>query len=167
MVLFYGVPVKVLVEQGAAGGSFSVGTQWYFDKGFISFCSQSLSYIDGSEPTKLTESSGGGCHNEGGYVATSPNEQHVFVKYADRFELHSATGAKTKVIETTAINKDRGTPKNFRWIGNDYLIMFETIINPYIYDEDATAFVHLFDRSKNQVTPLIDNAYLVETHRYE
>lgn len=153
---------EVIVKRGAAGGAFSIGTQWYFNSAFVAYCSQSLSNIDGSEPTTLTTDGGGGCHNQDGFVATSPNGQFSLVKYADRFELHNITGQKTVVTETTPIAKGRGAPTNLRWINDDYAYFFESLVDPQAYSDDATAFVHLFDRKKNQITPLIDGAWLVE-----
>lgn len=151
----------LVVEAGGAGGDFSVGDQWYFDKGFITYCSQSLSFVDGSAPLTLTQSGGGGCHSQGGFVTTTPNGQYALVKFMDRFELHTLSGSKQTVVETTEIPKGRGAPSVFQWLGNEYVVIFESTNDPSDY-YSRTAFVHLYNRHTNQITPIIDDAYLVE-----
>jgi hypothetical protein len=155
-------PQEINVGRGGAGGDFSTGRKWYFDKGFVVYCRQDLYFVDGSKPIELTNDGGGGCHNEEGFVATSPNGQYAFIKFKNRFEIHTIDGNKTVIKETTPLSKGRGAPKNLIWLNDDYMVIFESIYGGYS-STDVKPKVHLFDRKTNTIKPLIDNAYLIDT----
>jgi hypothetical protein len=152
---------EIVVGRGAAGGDISTGRKWYFEQGFVVYCREELYFTDGRPPLQLTNDSGGGCHNEEGFVATSPGGEYAFLKFQDRFELHDIDGNAIVVQEAEAVAKGRLTPKNFIWRNDDYMIMFESVSggnnggieNPKVY---------LFDHQANIIKPLIENAYLVE-----
>lgn len=150
---------EIKVYHGAAGGDISTGIKWLFNEAFISYCSQHLSFLDGREPLQLTNSGGGGCHNEEGFVATSPSGEYAFVKFSDRFELRSKSGDKKVIIETNPMAKGRGTPQNLIWINDDYMAIFERTYNAD-YGTGEKPKIYLFDRKANTVKPLIQNAYL-------
>jgi hypothetical protein len=154
---------EVIVLHGAAGGDFSTGNKWYFDKAFVSYCSQYLTYLDGKKPLELTSEGGGGCHNEEGFVATSPNGGYAFVKFADRFELHDRGGGVQVVDESTLLSKGRSFPKNFMWLDNNNMIMFESTYGGSTYGGGTTPKVHLYNNQSNTLRLLIDNAYLIES----
>lgn len=154
---------EILVLHGAAGGSFATGNKWYFDKAFASYCSQYLTYLDGTKPLELTNSGGGGCHNEEGFVATSPNGNYAFVKFADRFELHGQDGSKQVVKESTPLTKGRGFPQNLIWLNNDYMVMFESAYGGSSYGGEEKPKIHIYDRQNNTLKPLVQNAYLIES----
>lgn len=147
---------KTIVYSGTADDEASRGNKWYFNEGFVSYCSQYLSYLDGREPFELTHSGGGGCQNAEGFVSTSPNGEYAFIKYSNRFEIHQKDGKKFVVSESINIPKGKGVPKNFLWINNDYLVIFESAYN----NTDKNPRVFLFDRKANKIYPLIENAYL-------
>ncbi len=153
---------EIKVYHGAAGGEFSVGLQWYFNEAFISYCSQHLTYLDGREPLELTNSGGGGCHNEDGFVATSPNQEYAFVKFSDRFELHKRNGEKATIKETKELAKGRGAPGPLIWVNENYMAIFDRAAN-YNDGTNTKPSVYLFDRKSNLVKPLIQNAYLEES----
>lgn len=155
-------PKEIIVGRGGAGGDFSTGRKWYFEKGFVVYCRQELYFVDGSEPLKLTNSDGGGCHNEEGFVATSPNSEYAFVKFSDRFELHTRNGDKTVIKETQKQTKGRSAPKNLIWLSDDYMIIFGNATGGYAFADEIPK-VYLFDRKNNVVKPLIKNAYLLES----
>jgi hypothetical protein len=156
---------EIFVGRGAAGGDFPTGRKWYFEKGFVAYCREELYYVDGSPPLQLTNDSGGGCHNEEGFVATSPGGEYAFVKFQDRFELHSRDGNVTVVAEAEPILKGRGMPKNFIWVNDDYLVIFERTYSGD-YGTGESPKVYLFDRQANVIKPLIENAYLTERAPY-
>lgn len=138
------------VELFGAGGSPSTGLKWYFNKGFISYCSEHIFFVDGTGPLELTRTGGGGCHNEEGFVATSPNNEYTFVKFGDRFELHIKDGTKTVIKEIDAVEKTRFSPRELIWLNNDFMA---------IYDYDANKKrIFLFNRRQNTIRKLIDNA---------
>jgi hypothetical protein len=116
--------------------------------------------LDNTKPLELTDSSGGVCHNEEGFVATSPNGKYAFIKFSDRFELHSKDGSKHVVKESAPLPKNRRFPKNLIWLNNDYMIMFEVSSN---YRLGRKPKVHIYDRQNNFLKPFIENAYLRET----
>lgn len=153
---------EILVMSGAAGGDFSTGLKWLFNDAFISYCSQHISFIDGRQPLELTNDGGGGCHNEEGFVSTSPNNDFAFLKFKDRFELRSKNGDIKKVVETTQLAKGRGAPKNLIWLDNDNMIIFQSAYGGGTsYPEPPK--VYLFDRETNTVKPLVQNGYLIES----
>lgn len=155
-------PVSVSVKNlaGGAGGDIPAGPKWYFNKAFLLDCQQELLFVDGvTSPMELTHTGGGGCHNSEGFVATSPNDQYAFVKFGDRFELHTLNGEKTVIKETSPLEKSRLTPKNLIWINNDYMVIFERATNAD-YGTGKKPRVFLFDRKANEIKPLIENAYL-------
>src|SRR3989344_643278 len=155
-------PKEITVGLGSAGGDFSTGRKWYFEKGFVTYCRQDLYFVDGSQPLELTNDGGGGCHNEEGFVATSPGGEYAFVKFKDRFEVHTKDGNKTAIKETTALTKARGEPKNLIWLNDDYMVIFESTYGGYS-GSDKKPNVHLFDRKANIIKPLIENAYLIDS----
>lgn len=155
---------EISVLHGAAGGNFSTGMKWYFNKAFASYCSVYLTYLDGTKPLELAKSGGGGCHNEEGFVATSPNGQYAFVKFTDRFELHNQYGAKQVVKEVEPLSRRRGSPENFIWLSNDYMVIFEDTLSGANYGDETTT-VYIYDRRNNTLKPLIQNAYLIETSK--
>lgn len=146
---------------GGAGGDAPTGLKWYFNKGFIAYCQELLFFVDGSKPLELTHTGGGGCHNEEGFVSTSPNGEFAFVKFDDRFELHTKNGEKKTINEATTIRKTRSTPKNLIWINNDYMLIYEsTFSGSVIGKASANPRIFLFDRNANLIKPVIDNGYL-------
>ncbi len=153
---------EVFVLFGAAGGDFSTGNKWYFNKAFFGYCSEHLVFIDGSDPIELTNSGGGGCNNEEGFVATSPSGKYAFVKFADRFELHTVEGQKQVVNEATKLSKGRGFPKNLIWLDDDNMIMFERVYSGDTYGEQEPPKIHIYNRQTNTLKPLISDAYLLE-----
>ena len=158
-----GASVKeITVGIGAAGGDLPAGRKWYFEKGFVPYCREELYFVDGSPPWQLTNEGGGGCNNEEGFVATSPNGEYAFVKFQDRFELHDIDDNVTVVQETEALAKGRGMPKNFIWLNDVQMIIFESA---YEWENGPAGSpkVYLFDRLANTISTLIENAYLVET----
>lgn len=152
-------PKEIQVGRGGAGGDISTGRKWYFEKGFIAYCSPELYFVDGSQPLLLGGKGGGGCTNEEGLVATSPNSEYAFVNSRNGFELHTKNGGKQTIIETVPVPRSRGIPKNLIWINNDYMAIFERMEN---YDDGTGSKprVFLFDRKANVIKPLIENAYL-------
>lgn len=155
-------PVSVIVKNlaGGAGGDIPAGPKWYFNKAFLLDCQQELFFVDGvTPPMELTNTGGGGCHNSEGFVATSPNGQYAFVKFGDRFELHTLNRGKTIIKEVSPLEKSRLTPKNLIWINNDYMAIFERATNAD-YGNGKKPRVFLFDRKANEIKPLIENAYL-------
>jgi len=149
---------EIKVESGAAGGEPSTGEKWFFNRAFVSHCSQSLSYLDGKNPMVLTNSGGGGCHNEEGFVSTSPDGAYAFLKFSDRFELYGSDGTKKIISETMPMPKGRGAPKNLIWLSNDYMAIFESTYKSDHKDNKATLF--LYDRNANTITPIVENAYI-------
>lgn len=153
--------IKIKDLAGGAGGDASTGLKWYFNKGFVMYCMQSIFFVDGRDPLELTHTGGGGCHNEEGFVATSPNGEYAFVKFDDRFELHTKSGEKKTINESTPIQKTRSTPKNLIWINNDYMLIYEsTFSGSVIGESSASPRIFLFDRKANTIKPIINNAYL-------
>jgi len=152
---------EVLVISGAAGGDPSTGLKWLFNEAFISYCSQHLSSIDGKQPLELTNDGGGGCHNEEGFVSTSPNGDFAFLKFKDHFELRSKNGDIKKVVEATQLAKGRGAPKNLIWLDNDHMIIFQSAYSGGSnYPESPN--IYLFDRKTNIIKPLVQNGYLIK-----
>lgn len=151
---------SVKLDGGGAGGDESTGAKWYFDQGFVYYCTQSIYFINGSN-MGLTNSGGGGCHNEEGFVATSPNGEYAFVKFDDRFELHTKNGERKTITEIYPINKWRMGPQNLIWFDNDYMAIFENTNGYVIGSKDEKPNIFLFDRKENSIYPLIKNAYLV------
>lgn len=147
---------ELTVRSGAAGGPPSIGHAWYFEKGFVVYCSEELYFVDGSPAWMLTNEGGGGCNNEEGFVATSPNGKYAFVKFTDRFELHDIDGNISVVQEIDPLAKGRWAPGKFIWLNDDYMIIFTNLHK----EKDAT--VYIFDRIANTIKPLIENAYLIE-----
>jgi hypothetical protein len=154
--------IEITVGRGAAGGDFPVGRKWYYEKGFVAYCREELYFVDGSPPLPLTNDPGGGCHNEEGFVATSPNGEYAVLKFQDRFELHTRDGNVTAINELEPIAKGRGVPKNFIWANDDYMIIFESTHRGGFGTIDGPK-VFLFDRQANLIKTLIENAYLLET----
>lgn len=150
--------IKVKDMGGGAGGDVSTGLKWYFNQGFVIYCMQNIYFVDGREPLELTHTGGGGCHNEEGFVATSPNDEYAFVKFDDRFELHTKAGDKRIINESTPIQKSRGTPKNLVWINNDFMIIYENTFGGESTTQKPRVF--LFDRNANLIKPVVDDAYL-------
>lgn len=103
--------VKVEDLGGGAGGDVSTGLKWYLNKGFVIYCMQSISFVDGRGPLELTHTYGAGCHNEEGVVSTSPNGEFAFVKFDDRFELHTKNGEKKVINEEVKIQKNKNYAK--------------------------------------------------------
>lgn len=151
-------PKEIGVGRGGAGGDFSTGRKWYFEKGFVAYCRQDLYFVDGSKPLQLTNDGGGGCHNEEGFVATSPSGEYAFVKFKDRFELHTKNGEKKVISETTPLAKGRGVPMNLIWVNDDYMAIFERTTNADY--GTGKPKVYLFDRKANVIKSVIENAYL-------
>lgn len=154
--------MEITVGRGAAGGDLPAGRKWYFEEGFVPYCREELYFVDDSPPWQLTNDGGGGCNNEEGFVATSPNGEYAFIKFKDRFELHDTDGNVAVVQETEALAKGRGAPKNFIWLNDDQMIIFESA---YEWGDGPAGSPkdYLFDRLANTISPLIENAYLVET----
>lgn len=153
---------EILVMSGTAGGEFSTGLKWLFSDAFISYCSQHLSFVDGREPVELTNDGGGGCHNEEGFVATSPNGDFAFLKFKEHFELRSKTGEVRKIAETTQLTKGRGAPKNLIWLDNDNMIIFQSTYGGGInYPKPPN--IYLFDRKTNTIKLLVQDGYLIES----
>jgi len=144
---------------GGAGGDVSTGLKWYFNQGFVPYCMESIFFVDNKEPLELTHSSGGGCHNEEGFVATSPNGEFAFVKFDDRFELHTKSGKKKIINETIPLRKTRSTPKNLVWLDNNHMIIFEDTFGPDSGNPEEPK-IFLFTREKNTIEPLVTNGYL-------
>jgi hypothetical protein len=155
-------PKKIGVGRGSAGGEISTGRKWYFEKGYVTYCRQELYFVDGSSPLQLTHDDGGGCHNEEGFVATSPSRQYAFVKFADRFELHTKHGDKKIVHELTPLTKNTTTPKNLIWLNDDYVAIFESTYGGHPVTGKKPK-IYLFDRKANTIRPVIENGYLI-TH---
>jgi hypothetical protein len=152
---------EIVVGTGGAGGEISTGRKWYFEEGFATYCREELYYIDGRPPLPLTTDGGGGCNNEEGFVATSPGGDYAFLKFQDRFELHDQNGDVTVIEEAEPIVKARWTPKNFIWVNDDYMIIFESVYGG-INSGTENPTIYLFDRQANIVRPFLENAYLVE-----
>lgn len=153
--------IKVRNLAGGAGGEASTGLKWYFNKGFVMYCMEDIFFVDGRESLELTHTRGGGCHNEEGFVATSPNGEYAFVKFDDRFELHTQSGEKQTINESTPINKTRSTPKNLVWINNDYMIIYEsTFVGSILGESSNNPKIYLFDKNANVIKPIVNNAYL-------
>lgn len=150
---------EIAIQHGAAGGDFRVGNRWFFNRGFVSYCAQYLFFIDGTKPLELTNSGGGGCHNEEGFVATSPSGDYAFIKFSDRFELQDKNGSKQTVKEEKVLTKGRGFPKNLVWLNNDYMVMYESVYG----DVDNKPTIHIYERKNNVLKPLIENAYLIQS----
>ncbi len=155
-------PKEVTVGRGVAGGDIPTGRKWYFEKGFVAYCKQSLYFVDGNKPLDLTRFGGAGCPNEEGLIATSPNGEYAFVKFSDRFEIHKKTGEKQVINETTKLTKGRGQPKNLVWINNDYMVIFESTYG-YLGTNKSNPKIFLFDRKANSIKSLIENAYLISS----
>ncbi len=155
-------PKEITVGRGGAGGDFSTGREWYFGKAFVAYCRQDLYFIDGSTPLQLTNDGGGGCHNEDGFVATSPNDEYAFLKFKDRFELRNKDGGKSVIQESTPLAKGRGAPKNLIWLNDDYMAIFSSTYGGGSYSgQTDKPKIYLFDRKANIIKPLIENAYLI------
>ena len=155
-------PKEIGVGRGGAGGDFSTGRKWYFEKGFVAYCRQDLYFVDGSKSLQLTNDGGGGCHNEEGFVATSPDGNYAFLKFKDRFELRDKSGEIKKITETTSLAKGRGAPKNLIWLDNDNMIIFQSTYGGGTgYPEPPS--IYLFDRKLNTIKPILQNGYLVES----
>lgn len=151
---------EIPLESGGAGGEVGTGLKWYFDQGFVPDCAEKLYFVDGRTFLQLTTTGGGGCNNSEGFVSTSPNGEFTIVKFNDRFELHSKDSNKTSIKESTPVKKTRFTPKNMIWVGNDYVVMFEsTVQNRNIGESNNRIF--LYDRKANLIKPIIDNGYLI------
>jgi len=153
--------IEISVVSGAAGGEFSTGLKWLFNEGFISYCSESIYFIDGNKPLELTNDGGGGCHNEEGFVATSPNDDFAFLKFKDHFELRSKTGDIKKVKEVEKIVKRRGAPKNMIWLDNDNMIIFQSTYGGGSNYTEQQPKIYLFERKSNTVKPIVQNGYLI------
>jgi hypothetical protein len=150
------IPVKVNNPSLGAGGEESVGTKWYFNKGFLTYCEQEIWFADGSEPIELTHSGGGGCHNQDGFVETSPNGENAFIKFDDRFEIHeNITGKKQKVNEEFYIEKTRLNPYRFSWINDDYMLI---VANEKWIEANRINNIFVFDRKNNEIKPVVKNA---------
>lgn len=157
-------PIKLAVGRGAAGGDFPTGRKWYFDQGFVPDCREEMYFLDGRSPLQLTkagEGEGGGCHNTEGFVATSPGGQYAVLKFQDRFELHQKDGTRLVIEEAEPVRKGRGIPKNFIWINDDFMIIYESA---YGYHYGETPTIYLFDRQANIIKPVIENAYLIDAN---
>ena len=59
------------------------------------------------------------------------NQQYAFVKFKDRFEIHSTDGSKTVIKETIPLAKGRGIPKNLIWLNDDYMVIFGSTYGGY------------------------------------
>ncbi|MAG59572.1 hypothetical protein CMO96_02160 [Candidatus Woesebacteria bacterium] len=154
-------PKEIRVGRGGAGGEFSTGRRWYFEKGFVAYCSQDLYFIDGSKSLQLTNSGGGGCHNEDGFVATSPDGNYAFLKFTDRFELRSKNGDIKNITETTQLAKGRGRPKNLVWLDNDTMVIFQSTSGGGNSNSEPPS-IYLFERKLNTIRPIVQDGYLLE-----
>lgn len=154
-------PKEIMVSASGAGGEPGTTDMWYFDKAFVTYCSESLAFLDGSVPLQLTNSGGGGCNNQEGFVATSPEGKYAFVKFSDRFELHDLAGNKQVVNETKVIQKNRSFPKNMYWLDDNYMVMFDSPGGGMLYEAEEKPKIRLYNRSTNTLKPIVEDGYLV------
>lgn len=84
--------------------------------------------------------------------------EYAFVKFKDRFELHTKNGEKKVINETTPLAKGRGVPMNLIWVNDDYMAIFERTTNADY--GTGKPKIYLFDRKANAIKPVIENAYL-------
>ncbi len=154
-------PVEIAVGRGAAGGDLPAGRKWYFEAGFVPYCREEMYFVDGRPLLQLTNDEGGGCNNEEGFVATSPNGNYALLKFQDRFELHDSQGNATIVEEVEPLAKGRGMPKNFVWLNNDFMVIYQATFGFPASDADAPD-IYLFDRAAKTIEPLIEDAYLID-----
>lgn len=149
---------KVTVYSGGGGGALGFGLQWFFNEGFIAYCSIHLTYVDQREPRLLGRSGGGGCNNEKGFVATSPDGKYALINVRTEDELRLEfyeQGKKVKDILTGL----KGGLSEIRWINNDYALMFENSFHQPLGNTNSYR-VYIFDRKEGEFKLIMNEGYL-------
>lgn len=154
-------PQKELrVKQGAGGGELYSGLKWLFNEGFVSYCSGSVTFLDGSERIILQNEQHGGCYNEDGFVTTSWNNKYAILAFEDHYELRTAEGEIQEIEEKEAETIDWMKYKNnFYWLDDDFAIIsrYTTDINFEIVGD-----IYIFDRQNNVIDVIVRDGYILD-----
>lgn len=154
-------PQKELrVKNGAGGGELYSGLKWLFNEGFVSYCSGSVTFLDGSESIILKNEQHGGCYNEDGFVTTSWNNKYAILSFEDHYELRTAEGdiqeieeKEAEIIDWTKYNN------NFYWLDDDFAIIsrYTTDIN-----FEMAGDIYIFDRQNNVIDVIVRDGYILD-----
>lgn len=151
---------EIKVISGAAGGEIPIGLKWLFNEGFVSYCSESVTFLDGSEPVILQNKQHGGCYNEDGFVTTSWNNKYAILAFEDHYELRTAEGEIQEIEEKEAETIDwRKYNNNFYWLDDDFAIIsrYTTDINFEIVGD-----IYIFDRQNNVIDVIVRDGYILD-----